>query len=111
MMTGSGITLPALVSSRRGLALAGGAIGGAIGVVVWGLTGFGAFQLLPEPNMPIVFVLLGGGLTGLALAYSLSRVGALTWIDPTFAQLRSIDDNHQTGSSHDTDKDDANTGP
>jgi hypothetical protein len=72
MTIGLGITAPAAVSPKRVIALGGGAVGGALGIVVWRALGYVPFQV---GSVPTPVLLVSGGLVGLILAFS------ITWAD------------------------------
>jgi hypothetical protein len=74
-LIGLGITLPAAIHPGRGLVWAGGGLGAALGVVVWGMLGFDPFQVAPKPSVPPPVLLAFGGLAGLLIAFSIAWRG------------------------------------
>jgi hypothetical protein len=64
-----GITVPALFTTRRIAALMGGALGGGLGIVVWGLLGFESFEL-QSVSAPVLIA--SGGVTGFVMAFSIT---------------------------------------
>jgi hypothetical protein len=73
MMIGLGITAPAAISPKRIVALGGGAVGGALGIVIWRAMGFNPIQ---AGSVPAPVLLAAGGLVGLLLAFSITRAEA-----------------------------------
>jgi hypothetical protein len=72
MMIGLGLTLPAMIRPRRAVVLGGGAVGAALGLIVFGALGFDPFQVTSQPAVPIPVLLISGGLLGLILAFSIT---------------------------------------
>ena len=68
MTIGLGITAPAAISPKRAVGLGGGAVGGALGIVVWGAMGMKPFQ---AGSVPAPVLLVSGGLVGLIMAFSI----------------------------------------
>jgi hypothetical protein len=71
MLIGLGITGPGAITSRRVAALVGGAVGGSLGIVIWGALGFDPFNPFPGGAAPLPVLLVSGGLVGLILAFSI----------------------------------------
>jgi hypothetical protein len=69
MLIGLGITAPAAIRPARVAALGGGAVGGALGIVVWRAMGFLPFQV---DSVPTPVLLVCGGVVGLILAFSIA---------------------------------------
>ncbi len=69
LLIAPGITVPAAITPRRAAALAGGAVGGALGMVIWGALGYKPFQL---GTVPAPVLLVSGGLVGLIIAFSIA---------------------------------------
>jgi len=72
-MIGLGTTAPAAIIPKRAAGLAGGTVGGALGIVVWRAMGFGPFQV---GSVPTIVLVACGGVVGLILAFS------ITWAEP-----------------------------
>ena len=68
-----GITVPAAVAPNRAAALAGGALGGALGILIWRTLGFIPLHV---SSVPTPILLVSGGLVGLILASSIVWAGA-----------------------------------
>ena len=68
-----GITIPAAVAPKRAASLAGGALGGALGILIWRSLGFSPLQ---ASSVPTPILLVSGGLVGLILAFSIVWAGA-----------------------------------
>jgi hypothetical protein len=67
-LTALGITLPAALTSKRVAVLLGGALGASLGIVVWGVLGYGPLQV---QSVPLPVLLASGGLIGFVLALSI----------------------------------------
>ena len=72
-MSALGITIPAAVAPKRAAGLAGGALGGALGILIWRTLGFNPLQ---AGSVPTPILLVSGGLVGLILAFSIVWAGA-----------------------------------
>jgi Cdc6-like AAA superfamily ATPase len=71
VLIGLGITVPAVITPRRAAALVGGAVGGSLGIVIWGALGFKPFHPFQGGTVPLPVLLVSGGLVGLILAFSI----------------------------------------
>jgi hypothetical protein len=65
---GLGVTAGAVISPTLAAGLGGGTIGGALGIIVWGLMGMKPFQV---GSVPTALILISGGLVGLIMAFSI----------------------------------------
>jgi hypothetical protein len=70
VLVGLGLTLSGLISPRQVGSLIGGAAGGAIGIIAWGVMGMKPFQ---SGAVPGPLLALFGAVVGLIMAYSVSR--------------------------------------
>jgi len=68
-----GITVPGAITARRAAVLIGGAVGGALGMIIWGALGYKPFQI---GTVPTPILLVSGGLVGLIMALSIDWAAA-----------------------------------
>ena len=79
VMIALGITMSSVISPERGVMLEWGAVGGALGLVIWSYLGFAPGQDVFAPGQDVfkavlrAVILLGcGGLVGLSMAFSIA---------------------------------------
>jgi hypothetical protein len=71
MLTGTGIALPRMIPQKRPITLGGGMAGATLGIIVWSALGF-----LPGQAVPVLVLLVSGGIVGSAMTLSIAWVEA-----------------------------------